>query len=147
MVLGGKLEQLRVVTDSVDQPLDNSGLEIVVQQNPRTPSQFVQRADVTRQKVLEGLVEEELEVERSRVGKRQHEAAQASRRRSDTDNAEVSPIHLALLAGEHLHTSVNFGAPRSHAPNETTKLCNPSLVSTRSHHVIDPSGAKSPVVF
>ena len=54
VVVSRELEQLRVETNSVGQPFDYGRLEIVVQQDSRTSSQFVQRANMTRNKVLKG---------------------------------------------------------------------------------------------
>ena len=47
VVVSRELEQLCVETNSVGQPFDYGRLEIVVQQDSRTSSQFVQRANMT----------------------------------------------------------------------------------------------------
>ena len=52
VVVSRELKQLRVETNSVAQPFDHGRLEIIVQQDSRTSSQFVQRANMTRNKVL-----------------------------------------------------------------------------------------------
>ena len=102
---------------------------------------------MTRNKVFKGLVEEELEVERPGIGKREHEAAQSPGRSSDADEPEVTPVHLALLAAEHLHAGIDFGEPRSQAANEPPKLSNASRITTPSDHVVEPSSSKTGVFF
>lgn len=147
VVVSREIEQLRVETNSVGQPFDYGRLEIVVQQDSRTSSQFVQRANMTRNKVLKGLVEEELEVQRPGIGKREHEAAQSPRRPSDAHKSEVTPVHLPLLAGEHLHADVDFGGARSQAADEPPKLSNASRITTPADHVEEPSSSKTGVFF
>ena len=48
------------------------------------------------------LIEEELQVQRPRIGERDHEAGERPAGTADRDLAEVGPINLCLFGGEGL---------------------------------------------
>ena len=51
------------------------------------------------QKILHGLIEEKLQIQRARIRQRGHKARQGTACAADGDLAEVGPVHLRLLGG------------------------------------------------
>jgi hypothetical protein len=101
---------------------------------------------VAEQKVLEGLVEKELEIEGAGVGEAQDEARKTPLRPADLNPSEVGPVDLSLLRGEELEAYEGFGNPRPQTANPPSQLSDPPHISAVADHLKNPGGSKTRVL-
>jgi len=83
-------------------PLQHRTAQVIVKDNSRHTGPGLEGMYMAAQEVLHALVEEELQIQRSRVGKRDHEARQAATGAAYGDFTEVRPIDLSLLGLKHM---------------------------------------------
>jgi hypothetical protein len=76
VVVRAQLEEARVEVDGAALALEHCGLEVVVENHPRTPGEETEGGDVAPEEVLLALVEEELQIESAGEAERHHEARQ-----------------------------------------------------------------------
>src|SRR5262249_46746439 len=81
-------------------PFEHRCFEIIVEVCSGDTAQIGKSIDMTLKKVLQALVEEELEVEGAAVGERENKAGEAPSGASDGDLSERGPIDLSLFAGQ-----------------------------------------------
>ncbi len=68
VIVGAQLHQSRVEVDLIATPLQYGAAQIVVENDPRLARPGLKGMDVASQEVLHGLIEEELQIQRPRVG-------------------------------------------------------------------------------
>ena len=68
---------------------------------------------MAEEKILQGLVEEELQPQSAAVGEGEDEAGQTTAGATDGHLPEVCPIGLCLLAGERAQTKKSFALGRA----------------------------------
>jgi len=88
--------------DLVAPALQHGTPKIVVENDPGLATPVVEGMDMSAQKVLHRLIEEELQIQRPRPRQRGDEAGQRAAGFAHRDLAEVSPVHLGLLGGKRL---------------------------------------------
>src|SRR5258708_7553566 len=76
MVMGTQLQQTRMEVDLIAAPLQHRTAKIVMKNHPRRARPGLKGVDMAAQEVLHGLVEERLQIQRSRVGQRYDKAGQ-----------------------------------------------------------------------
>ena len=74
--------------------------EVVIENHAGLAGPVLKGMDMAAQKVLHRLIEEELQIQRPRIGQRDHEAGQCAARAAHGDLAEVSPVDLRLVQRE-----------------------------------------------
>jgi hypothetical protein len=72
--------------------------------------------------VLHALVEKELQIQRSRPGKRDHEAGQAATGSAYGDFAEMRPVDLSLLGLKHVQAQERLHSPGAQIGNDAAQL-------------------------
>ena len=77
---------------------ENGAFEIVVEDHPWLAGPRFKRIHVAAKKVLRGLIEEELQLQGSRIRQGHHEAGQGALGTAHHHVTEVCPIDLSLLA-------------------------------------------------
>src|ERR1039457_2073715 len=108
MVVGTQLQQSRVEMNLVAPALQNGAAEIVIENHAGLAGPVLKSMDMAAQEVLHGLIEEELQVQRPRVGQGDHEARQCAAGAADRDLAEVGPIGLRLFGRESMQAQERF---------------------------------------
>jgi hypothetical protein len=98
---------------------------------------------VAAQEVLHALIEEELQVQSSRIRLRHHEAGQSSLGAAHHHLSEVSPIDLRLLAGERLELQERLAALRTQAGNGAPQLHDAAAIAAVANHLVDARGAQA----
>ena len=83
--------------DLVAAAFQHRAFEIVVKDDPGRSGPVLKGVHVAAQKVLHGLIEEELQIQRPRPGQGDHEAGQLALGAAHHDGAEVRPVDLCLL--------------------------------------------------
>jgi hypothetical protein len=100
VIVAAQFEQPRLKVDGVTTAFEDDGFEIVIENDSGTAAPLTKGMDVAQQKVLQGLIEKELEIEGAAVGECEHEAGQATLRTADSDLTKAGPVSLRLLGGE-----------------------------------------------
>ena len=94
VIVGRELEQARMKADLIAVALQHRASKIVVEHDSGNPAPVGERIDVTAEKVLQRLVEEELQKQGARVRQGQHETGQPAAGGADPDFSEVRPVGL-----------------------------------------------------
>jgi hypothetical protein len=102
VVVGTQFEQTRVEEDLAAAPLQHGRLEIVVKNHAWLTVPLLKGVHMTAQEVLRGLIEEELQVQATRMRQRHREAGQRPAGASHPDMTEAGPISLCLLVMERV---------------------------------------------
>ena len=102
VVVGAQLHQPRVEVNLAAAALEHSTAEIVIENHAGLAGPSLKSVDMTAQEVPHCLIEEELQVQRPRIGERDHEAGERPAGTAARDLAGVGPINLCLFGGEGL---------------------------------------------
>jgi len=102
---------------------------------------------VAAQKVFHRLIEEKLQVESPRVGKSDQETGQTSTSAAHGNFAEVGPVDLSLLAGEHTQAQKRFHSSRPQPGHSAPQLHHASGIATIANHVVDARGTQAGMTF
>src|ERR1700730_6337541 len=109
--------------DGVALAFQHCTLEIVVEQDAWQAVPACEGTDVAAQEVLDRCIEEETQKDLPRVAEHHDEGHQWPRCTADRVLAEVSPIDLALLAGQGGQAQISFGlGTGSVAGNDVAKM-------------------------
>src|SRR5271165_6366355 len=100
MVVGREFEKTGVEMDGLAAAFQDHAAEIVGQNGSGGPTPIGKGMDVAEEKILQGLVEEELQPQSAAVGEGEDEAGQTTAGATDGHFSEVGPVGLRLLAGE-----------------------------------------------
>ena len=138
-----QLDQPGVKLDLIAAALQHRALEIVVKNHARLPVPKLERMHVTAQEILHGLIEEELQIQRSRIRQRHYEAGQGSLGSAYHHVPKVSPVDLRLLAGKRMELQERFAALGTQAGNGTPQLHHAAAVAAVANHLVDARGAQA----
>jgi hypothetical protein len=97
VIVAAQFEQPRLKVDVVTTTFEDDGFEIVIENGSGTAAPCRKGMHMAEQKVLQGLVEKELEIEGAAVGEREHKAGQAPLRAADSDLTKAGPVSLRFL--------------------------------------------------
>jgi hypothetical protein len=140
VIVRTQLDQPGMKLDLIAAALQHRTLEIVVKDHARLPGPVLKSMHVDAQEVFHGLIEEELQIQSSRIRQRHHEAGQSSLGPSHHHRPKVSPVDLPLLTGKRLELQKRFaavwpqtgdGAPQLHHAASIAAVAN-YLVKARS---------------
>lgn len=99
MIVARQLEVSVVKAKDLTAALEDNRAQVIGGDRARSSAEVAEGTHVAAKKVLQSLVEEELHVQRSRVGKGQNEGRQAALGAADGHPAEVRPIDFASFSG------------------------------------------------
>ena len=103
--------------------------------------------DVAEEKILQGLVEEELQPQSAAVGEGEDEAGQTTAGATDGHFSEVGPVGLRLLAGEGAQTKKSFALGRAQFGHDTAELVDAAGVAARVNHLEEAGGAQARILL
>src|SRR6267378_2492451 len=86
-------------------------------------------------------VEEEFQMQGTRVGKRDQKAGQTPTGAADGDFAEMGPVYLSLLSRKRAQAQEGLLANRPQAGHQTAQLHHASAITAVPDHLVD---ARSP---
>ena len=122
MVVAAEFEQAWMKAYGLAASFEDDGLEIIVEAGSDDTTQVAEGVDVALKKVLQSLVEEELEVEGAAIGECQDKAGEAALRAADSDCSERGPIDLGLFAWQDRETQKGFACWRAELPDDAAQL-------------------------
>ena len=129
--------------DLITAPLQHRAFQVVVKQYARLAGPELKGMNVTAQEVFHRLIEEELQVQGSRIRQRHHEAGQRPFCPAHHYVAEVRPVDLPLFAGKGLQLQERFALLRTQAGDGPAQLHDASVVAAVVNHLVDARGAQS----
>ena len=100
MIVSAKLEQPRMEVDGVAATLHDDTLHVVVEHDSGHARPGLKSAHMPAEKILQGLIEEKLQVQSARIRENDHKAGEAPASTADSYFAEMSPVGLGLLSGK-----------------------------------------------
>ncbi len=121
MVMAAQLNYTGMKADCIALPIQDSRTEVVMDDDPGAATPVLKGMDMSPEEVLQRLVEEKLEIAGTGIRERKDETGEAPAGPSDLDFAEVSPIDLGLLAGEHMQPEKRFRPGRPQACDDTAQ--------------------------
>src|ERR1035438_2250024 len=108
--------------DGVASTFQDDSLKVVVQDAPCTAAPCGKSMDVAKEKVLQALVEEELQPQGATIRERQDKGGETAAGASDGNFAEVRPVGLRLFAGEGAQARKGLAALRAQGRHDAAKL-------------------------
>ena len=110
VVVGREFEEAGVEVDSIAAALQDHAAEIVGLQVTGRSTPILEGMDVAEEKILQALVEKELQPQGAAVGESEDEAGQTPAGAAEGDFPEVGPVGLRLLAGEGAQAEKSLAA-------------------------------------
>src|SRR5438874_6319423 len=95
------------------------------------------------QKIFHTLIEEEFQMQGTRVGKRDQKAGQTPTGAADGDFAEMGPVYLSLLSRKRAQAQEGLLANRPQAGHQTAQLHHASAITAVPDHLVDVRVARS----
>lgn len=142
VVVGAQLQQPRVEVDLPAAAHQQRTAEIVVQNHAGLAGPGLEGMHVPAQKVLHGLVEEEPQIQRAGVGKRDEEAGEPAAGAADRHQAELGPVHLRLLGGKRLQAQERFWAWGPQTGHRPPQLDDTAGVAALADHLVAARGSE-----
>src|SRR5215472_2562541 len=147
VIVGGEFQEARMEVDGVAATLQNDAAKVVGLQRAGCPTPVVKGVDVTEEKTLERLVEEEFQPQGAAVRKGQDEGGETAVGTPDHHLAEVGPVGLSLLPGESAETEKSFAAQGAEFSHDATKLGEAAGVTAGANHLEEAGGAQARIVL
>src|SRR5208337_5684182 len=147
MVVGREFEKTGVEMDGLSTAFQDHAAEIVGQNGSRRPTPIGEGMDVAEEKILQGLVEEELQPQSATVGEGEDEAGQTTAGATDGHFPEVGPVGLRLLAGEGAKTQKSFPLGRAQFGHDTAELGDAAGVAARADHLQETGSAQARILL
>jgi hypothetical protein len=142
VIVRAQLHQSRVEVDLISSALQHCTPKVVVENDPGLARPVLKSTDMSAQKVLHRLVEEELQIQRPRPGERGDEAGQRTAGAAHCNLTEVSPVYLGLLGGECLQFQERFACRRPQPGHGATQLHDAAGVTAVADHLVNACGAE-----
>ena len=147
VIVRAKLQQSRMKQNLIAAPFQHGALEVVVKNHTRLAGPGFKRMHVTAQEVLHRLIEEELQIQSARIGKRHHEAGQSPLGAAHHHVAEVRPVHLCLLSGKGVQFQERLADLRTQPAHGAAQLHDAASVTAIAHHHVDARGTQARMSF
>jgi hypothetical protein len=112
VVMRGELKEGRVKMNRVADALEDSALEIVVEQDTRDPAEEGKGLDVAAEEARHRGAEEKAQEDLARPGQDHHEGGESSRRGANGEGAKARPIDLGLFTWQSPEAQKGFGGRR-----------------------------------
>ena len=139
--MGGEVEELRIEADRVAAALQHDALQVVVPELARHPPPRLEGVDMAAQEVAHRSVEVEAQEDAPREAENHHEAHQRALRAAYLHLAEVSPIHLGLLAGKRLQAQIGLGHRLGpERSDQMTEVVGTARIAAFAHHLVETAG-------
>lgn len=143
MVVRAQFEQARMKENPRTAPLQYGTAKIVIENHAGLAGPGLKGMDMATQKVFHRLIEEELQIQRPRVGQRHHEAGKRTAGAAHHHLAEVRPIDLRLFAGKHPQPEKRLTQMRTQPGHCAPRLHHAAGVTAIPRHVVDPRRAQA----
>ena len=140
-------EQAGVKVNGVAAAFEHDRLKIVIQNSSGCAAPRGKSMNMAQQKVLECLVEKELQIERATVREGEHEAGQAPLGAADSDRAEAGPISLRLLTRQSCQAQECFLSGGTQATHDAPQLHYTAAVTAVVQHLIETGSAQARVLL
>ena len=142
VIVSAQLHQARMEVDLIATPLQYRTAQIIMQDDSRNTRPGFEGVHMAAKEVLHALVEKELQIQRSRPGKRDHEAGQATTGSPYGDFAEMRPVDLSLLGLKHVQAQERLYSPGAQIGNDAAQLKHTAHIATVANHLEDARSAK-----
>jgi hypothetical protein len=93
-----QVQQPRMKVNLVTAPFQHGTAEVIVEKDSWLTGPSLKRVNMATQKIFHTLIEEEFQIQSTRVGKGDQKAGQTPAGSADGDFAKVRPIDLSLLS-------------------------------------------------
>src|SRR5215469_6276855 len=100
VIMRAQVQQARIKVNLVAASFQHGTAEVIVEKDSWLAGPSLKGVDMTTQKVFHALIEEEFQIQGTRVGKGDEKARQTPAGPADGDFAEMRPIDLSLLSGK-----------------------------------------------
>jgi hypothetical protein len=118
-------------------PFQHGTAEVIVEKDSWLARPSLKRVNMTTQKVFHTLIEEEFQIQGSRVGKGDEKARQAPAGPAYGDFAKVGPINLPLLSGKTAQSQEGLLLNGPQTSHHTSQLHHASGVTALPDHLVD----------
>ena len=102
---------------------------------------------MAEEKILQGLVEEELQPQSAAVGEGEDEAGQTAAGATDGHLPEVGPIGLRLLAGKGVKAQKSFPLGRAQFRHHAAELIDAAGIAARVNHLEETGGTQAGILL
>ena len=129
--------------DRIATPLQHHALEIVVQQDTGDTVPRGECGDVAAQEARHPGVQEEAQEDLARMAQHHDERHQRAACPADREMAEMSPVHLRLLAGQAAQPQIRLGLGRGRwQRDQVAEVIGAAAIAALAHHPIQPTGGQ-----
>src|ERR1700730_4034466 len=98
VIMRAQVQQPRMKVNLVAAPFQHGTAEVIVEKDSWLARPCLKRVDMATQKIFHTLIEEEFQIQSTRIGKGDQKARQAPTGPANWDFAKVRPIDLPLLS-------------------------------------------------
>src|SRR5438067_11904268 len=121
--------------------------EVVVEKDSWLARPGLKRVDMATQKIFHTLIEEEFQIQSTRVGTGDQKARQAPTGPANGHFAKVRPIDLSLLSWKEAQSQKGLRANRPQTSYHTPQLHHASGVTALPDHLVDARGAQPRILL
>ena len=144
---GGECQQVGVEADGsttgMVHALEHGALQVVVEQHPGHAAEGGKRQHMATQEAVHAGVQAEAQEDAARVAQHHHEGHQGPLGAAHHEMAEVTPVHLRLLARQCAQAQVGLGCrARAVAGHEVAEVVGPAGVAAFPHHGVQTAGGQ-----
>jgi hypothetical protein len=127
--------------------LDHGALEVVVEDDARRGPEEAECLDVATKEARHRRSHREVHESKAAEREHHHEREEVALSTADGDLAEVGPVDLSLLAGQHRATQVRLGlTPRTQTAHDRAKTALRAAIAASDDHGIEPARPKARVL-
>ena len=121
--------------DGVALALEHGALQVVVEDDPRRRAEEAEGLDVPPQEARHRRTHREVDKAEAAVREHHHEGEEIAHGASHGELAEMRPVDLSLLAGQHRTPQVRLRvSPRTEATDDGAKRAPRARVAALLHH-------------
>jgi hypothetical protein len=143
MIVSGEFEEAGMKVDGIAAPLQDYAAEVVGREIARRPAPIVKGMDVTEEKILQRLIQEEFQPQSAAVGEGQDESGETAASTTDSDFAEMRPVDLGFLTGKEAEAEESFTMGRTDFSNHAAQLGDAARVAAGANHLEQSCGAQT----
>ena len=136
-------QQCGIEADGLATALEHRALEVVVQSDPGHGAPGFKGLDVATQEVLHVSAQKEAQEDASGPGQDHHKGHEGALGLSDFEVCKVSPVALALFAGQGAQAQVGLGRRAwSVAGDDVAEMVGAPAIATLHHHGVQATGSE-----
>jgi hypothetical protein len=144
--MSAEFQQAWVEVNLVAAALQHRAAEIVIENHSGLADPVLESMDMAAQKVLHGLIEEELQIQCARVGQSHDETGQRSFGAAHGDMTEMGPVDLCLFGREGVQTEERFARRRTQSGHGAAQLYDTAGIATLSNHLVNAGSTQTRVL-